>query len=85
MDDDTTRNEAFDEETAAENVGDDTDDTGDLDDAAEGSNPSDAGESDELDDAVVAADDTGMLAGERLITNAELLEGDPDLAPGGDV
>ncbi|MBV9440019.1 MAG: hypothetical protein JOZ24_08530 [Candidatus Eremiobacteraeota bacterium] len=40
---------------------------------------------DELDDAVVAADDTGLLAGERLITNAELLEGNPDLRPGGDV
>lgn len=38
---------------------------------------------DDHDDAVIAADDTGMLSGERLITNAELLEGDPDLA--GDV
>ena len=29
---------------------------------------------DELDDAVIAADDTGMLAGERLITIAETEE-----------
>ena len=33
----------------------------------------DTGE-DELDDAVIAADDTGMLAGERLITVAEIEE-----------
>jgi hypothetical protein len=32
-------------------------------------------ESDELDDAVIAADATGMLAGERLITNAEIEAG----------
>jgi hypothetical protein len=31
---------------------------------------------DENDDAVVAADDTGMLSGERLITIAELQQGD---------
>lgn len=34
---------------------------------------------DQHDDAVIAADATGMLAGERLITNAEIeeaLEGD---------
>ena len=30
---------------------------------------------DELDDAVIAADDTGMLQGERLITVAETEEG----------
>jgi hypothetical protein len=29
---------------------------------------------DDLDDAVIAADDTGMLAGERLITIAEIEE-----------
>jgi hypothetical protein len=32
--------------------------------------------SDSHDDAVIAADDTGMLAGERLITEAELIEGE---------
>jgi len=32
------------------------------------------------DDAVLAADDTGMLAGERLITQAELLEGNSGAA-----
>jgi hypothetical protein len=30
---------------------------------------------DELDDAVITADDTGMLASEKLITQAELAEG----------
>lgn len=35
----------------------------------------DATQGDELDDAVIAADDTGMLSGERLITLAELQEG----------
>ena len=37
---------------------------------------------DKYDDAVIAADDTGMLASERLITVAEIAEADPDLAPG---
>ena len=32
-------------------------------------------DSDELDEAVIAADDTGMLQGERLITVAETEEG----------
>jgi len=32
--------------------------------------------SDSHDDALIAADDTGMLAGERLITEAELIEGE---------
>lgn len=32
------------------------------------------------DDAVMAADDTGMLAGERLITQAELVEGNSGAA-----
>jgi hypothetical protein len=44
-------------------------------------------ESDALDDAVIAADDTGMLAGERLITIAEteepILEMGRDDGPGG--
>ena len=38
--------------------------------------PLDPFKNDELDDAVIAADDTGMLAGERLITEAELIEGE---------
>ena len=37
--------------------------------------PADGGILDEYDDAVIAADDTGMLAGERLIVQAELEEG----------
>jgi hypothetical protein len=31
---------------------------------------------DRLDDAILAADDTGMIAGERMITLVELEEGD---------
>jgi hypothetical protein len=31
---------------------------------------------DRLDDGILAADDTGMLAGERMITLVELEEGD---------
>jgi hypothetical protein len=41
----------------------------DLDDTT------DETESDTHDDAVLAADDTGMLAGERLITVTEIEEG----------
>jgi hypothetical protein len=37
--------------------------------------PTDGGKLDEFDDAVLAADDTGMLAGERQITLAEIDEG----------
>ena len=37
---------------------------------------------DKYDDGVLAADATGMLAGERLITVAEIVEADPALAPG---
>jgi hypothetical protein len=37
---------------------------------------------DKFDDAVMAADATGMLANERMITVAEIAEGDPDIAPG---
>ncbi|HZO92244.1 MAG TPA: hypothetical protein VFB22_00620 [Candidatus Baltobacteraceae bacterium] len=37
-------------------------------------NESVADDDGELDDAVIAADDTGMLAGERLITVAEIEE-----------
>jgi hypothetical protein len=38
--------------------------------------PTDGGPMDEYDDAVLAADDTGMLAGERMITIAEIEEGE---------
>lgn len=41
---------------------------------------SDDGRDDHDDDAVMAADDTGMLAGERLITQAELVEGNSGAA-----
>ncbi len=34
------------------------------------------------DDAVMAADDTGMLASERFITIAEIAEADPGNEPG---
>jgi hypothetical protein len=37
---------------------------------------------DKYDDGVLAADATGMLASERLITVGEIVEADPDLAPG---
>ena len=38
--------------------------------------PTGAFANDDLDEAVIAADDTGMLSGERLITQAELTEGE---------
>ena len=37
--------------------------------------PTDGGVLDQFDDAVIAADDTGMLSGERLITVTEIEEG----------
>ncbi len=40
---------------------------------------------DDLDDAVIAADDTGMLAGERLITVAEIEEAEGNTKSAGDV
>lgn len=40
--------------------------------AADADAPTDGGIMDEYDDAVIAADDTGMLAGQRLITTVEL-------------
>jgi hypothetical protein len=43
--------------------------------------PTDGGKLDEVDDAVLAADDTGMLSGERLITIAEIEDG----VRGGDI
>ena len=45
----------------------------DADAVAEAYDPEDP--SDTYDDAVIAADDTGMLAGERFITTVELAEG----------
>jgi hypothetical protein len=66
--------------------------TQDPDDAAlESDAPTDGGKLDEYDDAVIAADDTGMLAGERMITLVTLDEGDagsaaPEISSGeGDV
>ncbi len=38
-----------------------------------------------LDDAIIAADDTGMLAGERMITVAEIEEAEEKSADAGDV
>jgi len=61
---------------ALDDLGDDTtDDTTDE--------PTDGGKLDEYDDAVLAADDTGMLAGEKLITQAEIEAGieDPTASP----
>jgi hypothetical protein len=49
--------------------------TADLDQEAT-DEPTDGGKMDEYDDAVLAADDTGMLAGERMITIAEIEEGE---------
>jgi hypothetical protein len=48
-----------------------------LDEASDATTeePTDGGKLDEYDDAVLAADDTGMLAGERQITLAEIAEG----------
>ncbi|MEA2689775.1 MAG: hypothetical protein QOJ39_3378 [Candidatus Eremiobacteraeota bacterium] len=46
----------------------------DIDDDTD-EEPTDGGKLDEYDDAVIAADDTGMLAGERLITVTEIEEG----------
>ncbi len=37
--------------------------------------PTDGGKGDEYDEAVLAADDTGMLGGEQLITQMEIERG----------
>ena len=37
--------------------------------------PTDGGKGDEYDEAVIAADDTGMLGGEQLITQMEIERG----------
>lgn len=51
--------------------------TDDEIDTVDGTSESDPDQSDDrLDDAIFAADDTGMLAGERMITLVELEEGD---------
>jgi hypothetical protein len=48
----------------------------DPDDAAlDAAEPADGGQGDEYDEAVVAADDTGMLGGEQLITQMEIERG----------
>ena len=60
-----------DRETDGLDRSDDTDDT--SDDVTE--EPTDGGKLDEFDDPVLAADDTGMLAGERSITTAEVTAG----------
>ncbi len=39
----------------------------------------------DLDDAILAADDTGMLAGERMITIAEIEEAEGKSSDAGDV
>jgi hypothetical protein len=50
--------------------------TQDPDDAAlDTAEPTDGGKGDEYDEAVVAADDTGMLGGEQLITQMEIERG----------
>jgi hypothetical protein len=52
-----------------------TDDEIDTVDGTSQDDPSQP-DDDRLDDAILAADDTGMLAGERMITLVELEEGD---------
>ena len=47
-----------------------------TDDAAvDAEAPTDGGKGDQYDEAVVAADDTGMLGGEQLITQMEIERG----------
>jgi hypothetical protein len=53
-----------------------TDDEIDTVDGTSESDPAQSEGDDRLDDAILAADDTGMLAGERMITLVELEEGD---------
>lgn len=53
-----------------------TDDEIDTVDGTSESDPAQSDSDDRLDDAIFAADDTGMLAGERMITLVELEEGD---------
>jgi hypothetical protein len=46
-----------------------------IDEALASDEPTDGGKGDEYDEAVVAADDTGMLGGEQLITQMEIERG----------
>ncbi len=46
-----------------------------IDAAFDSNEPTDGGKGDEYDEAVVAADDTGMLGGEKLITQMEIERG----------
>ena len=50
-------------------------DDAELDAALASDEPTDGGKGDEYDEAVVAADDTGMLGGEQLITQMEIERG----------
>ncbi len=68
---------SMDDDRATDGLDDTSDDTSD----ATTEEPTDGGKLDEYDDAVLAADDTGMLAGERMITLAEIQEGSKDADP----
>ncbi|MDP9106777.1 MAG: hypothetical protein M3N49_12710 [Candidatus Eremiobacteraeota bacterium] len=46
-----------------------------IETALDSDEQTDGGKGDEYDDAVVAADDTGMLGGEQLITQMEIERG----------
>lgn len=46
-----------------------------LEAALDSDEPTDGGKGDEFDEGVVAADDTGMLGGEQLITQMEIERG----------
>jgi len=46
-----------------------------IDEALASDEPTDGGKGDEFDEGVVAADDTGMLGGEQLITQMEIERG----------
>lgn len=56
--------------------------TDDEIDTVDGTTEDGAAQDDRLDEGILAADDTGMLAGERMITLVELEEGE---AGAGDV
>jgi hypothetical protein len=51
------------------------DDEAAVEAALDSDEQTDGGKGDEYDDAVVAADDTGMLGGEQLITQMEIERG----------
>ena len=50
-------------------------DDAEIEAALDSDAPTDGGKGDEYDEAVVAADDTGMLGGEQLITRMEIERG----------